>query len=182
MGTDRMMSRRQAVIGGTGAGLAIAGAGTNVFAAQDDATPDAAGGTPTKAFLTLETAQAAVDAALAEAESIGVPMHVTVVDEGGNMKAFARQDGAMLVSLAISREKANTAISFSAPTHTMAEGLGQDPVLLASVTAMPGITLIGGGYPIILDGQIVGAIGVSGGSVEEDQQCAEAALAAIGSE
>jgi uncharacterized protein GlcG (DUF336 family) len=156
-----------------------AGTGAAALSAQQ-ASPVATGDVPTRAFLTLETARTAMDAAMSEASSIGVPMHVMIVDDGGTMKAFARQDGAILGSLTVATEKANTAISFGAPTHMMADGVGDDPVALASITTMPGITLIGGGYPIYLDEQLVGAIGVSGGTVEEDQQCAEAALAAIG--
>lgn len=174
-------TRRQAVIGGSGAGLGLAslrhGHASAAFAAQDAASP-AAGG-PTKPYLTLESAQTAVDAALAKAEEIGVPQNVIVLDDGGTMKAFARQDGAILGSVTIATDKATTAVSFGAPTHELASGLGQDPVMLASFTSLPHIVLIPGGYPIMMNGALVGAIGVSGGSAEQDQQCAEAGLAAI---
>lgn len=181
MSTNRGLTRRQAVIASAGAGLGIAGAGANAFAAQD-ASPEASGDTPTKPFLTLETAQVALDAALEEAHAIGVPMNVMILDDSATMKIFARQDGAMLGSVTIATNKATTSASFNAPTHTLAEAFRADPVLLASFSTIPNVTLIPGGYPIMLDGSLVGAIGVSGGTGEEDQQCAEAALAAIGAD
>lgn len=183
MSTNREMTRRKAVLGaaGTGLGFAAWGHGHDAFAraAQGDSTPEAVGNAPTRPYLTLDNARVALDAALAKATEIGVAQNVVVLDESATMKAFARQDGALLGSVTIAIDKATTAVSFGAPTHELASGLGQDPVMLASFTKLPNIILIPGGYPIMIGDALVGSIGVSGGSAEQDQQCAEAGLAAI---
>src|SRR5699024_9775972 len=114
-------SRRQAIIGGSGAGIGLAAFGNNgaaTAAAQTSGTPEAGGAT--RPYLTLETAQTAVDAALSKAEELGVPEIVSVLDDSGVMKAFARQDGSILGSVTIATDKATTAVSFGAPTHELA--------------------------------------------------------------
>jgi glc operon protein GlcG len=131
----------------------------------------------TAPFLTAAGARAVLDAALAEAARIGVPQCVAVVDAGGSLLAFGRSDGARLGSIAIAQKKAVSAATRRRPT---AEEGGGDPVLqIRLALANDAITGIGGGLPILVDGQVAGAIGVSSGTVEEDTVVARAGLAAI---
>lgn len=183
MSTNSEVTRRRMILGATGTGLGLATLGTNrasiARAATGQSTPEVVDNNPMRPHLTLDVAQAALDAALTEASAIGIAVNVVVLDDSATMKAFARQDGALLGSMTIAIDKATTAASFGAPTHVLADGVGQDPVMLASFTNLPNIVLIPGGYPIMIGEALVGSIGVSGGSAEQDQQCAEAGLAAI---
>jgi uncharacterized protein GlcG (DUF336 family) len=124
-------------------------------------------------------AQRMVDAALAKARTIGVRENVAVVDDGGNLKAFARMDGAPILSIEISQHKAYTAL-FGFPTQEFFKFIQTDPSLLAGIPQLARVAAYGGGLPIEVDGAIVGAIGVSGGTVQDDIDCAEAGLAVIG--
>ena len=130
--------------------------------------------------LTLDTAQAVVEAARQRADEIGVPMNLAVVDEGNNLVAFARMDGAWLGSIDIAQNKAYTARGFDMPTKDLAP-LAQPGAPLYGIEASNQGRLIvfAGGIPLKLDGRIVGAIGVSGGSVEDDHDVAEAGVEAL---
>ena len=130
-----------------------------------------------KQSISASVAQDMVVAAVAEAQKIGVPQVVAVVDESGLLKAFYRMDGAPLVSIEASQNKAYTAL-FGMPSHEFFDYIKDKPDLLAGVPQLPRIVAIGGGLPIQLDGAVVGAIGVSGGSVEQDIECARAGLRA----
>jgi len=130
--------------------------------------------------ITLEAAQTMLDAAGKKAQEIGVPMAIAVVDPDGTLKAFSRMDGAALLAVRIAQQKAWTAISFSVPTHGLWEFVKDDPPLLHSLPHQENMILFGGGYPITVEGQIIGGIGVSGGHYTQDQQCAEAGLAVMG--
>ena len=130
-----------------------------------------------KQSISASVAQDMVVAAVAEAQKIGVPQVVAVVDESGLLKAFYRMDGAPLVSIEASQNKAYTAL-FGMPSHEFFDYIKDKPDLLAGVPQLPRIVAIGGGLPIQLDGTVVGAIGVSGGSVEQDIECARAGLRA----
>jgi uncharacterized protein GlcG (DUF336 family) len=130
--------------------------------------------------ITLETAQSVINAAAQKAREIDVPMAIAVVDPDGTLKAFSRMDGAALLVVRIAQQKAWTAISFGLPTHGLWEFIKDDPPLLHSLPHQEDMILFGGGYPIRIDGQIIGGVGVSGGHYSQDQQCAEAGLAAIG--
>jgi uncharacterized protein GlcG (DUF336 family) len=107
-------------------------------------------------------------------------MAIAVVDADGTLKSFIRMDGAALLAVGIAQRKAWTAISFSTPTHGLWEFIKNDPPLLHSLPQQENMVLFGGGYPIVLNGQMIGGIGVSGGHYSQDQQCAEAGLAALG--
>ena len=120
-------------------------------------------------------AQKLVEAAVAKARELKVPQCVAVVDDGGNLKAFVRMDGAALIPIEIAQSKAYTAL-FGFPTHEFFNFIKGDPSLVAGIPSRARVAAFGGGYPIKIDGAIIGAIGVSGGSVEQDMQCAEAAL------
>jgi uncharacterized protein GlcG (DUF336 family) len=134
-----------------------------------------------KASISTEAAHQAIAAAEAKATDIGVPMDIAIVDDSGILKAFSRMDGAALLSVQIAQDKAYTAVGFGMPTHDWHGFIKDDPPLADGATAgIDRLVIFGGGYPITLDGQVVGAIGVSGGHYTQDQQVAEAGLAAIG--
>lgn len=133
-----------------------------------------------KSSITLEAAHQAIAAAAARAEEIGVPMAIAVVDPDGTLKAFSRMDGAALLAVRIAQQKAWTAISFGLPTMGLWEFIKEDPPLLHSLPHQEDMILFGGGSPINVDGKMIGGIGVSGGHYSQDQQCADAGLAALG--
>jgi uncharacterized protein GlcG (DUF336 family) len=133
-----------------------------------------------KASISTEAAHQAIAAAEAKATDIGVPMDIAIVDDSGILKAFSRMDGAALLSVQIAQDKAYTAVGFGMPTHDWHGFLKDDPPLADGATAgIDRLVIFGGGYPITVDGQVVGAIGVSGGHYSEDRQVAEAGLAAL---
>ncbi len=130
--------------------------------------------------ITLEAARQAIAAAEAKAQEIGVPMAIAICDPDGNLKAFSRMDGAALLAVRIAQQKAWTAISFGFPTLGLWEFIKDDPPLLHSLPHQQDMILFGGGTPINVDGVMIGGIGVSGGHYSQDQECADAGLAAIG--
>ena len=132
-----------------------------------------------KKSITLETAKKIMEAVERKAKEIGVPMVIAVVDEGGNLKTLHRMDETPLFPLQVAQDKAYTAIGFGGASHRIYEFLKEDPGALASIAARPRTTIFGGGYPIRIDGQIVGAIGVAGGRVDQDMECAKAGLEAL---
>ena len=136
--------------------------------------------TRTKQTLTLEAASKVLDAACAEATSMGKPMCIAVTDETGNLLSFARMDGAPQLSIDIAIDKAYTSASFGIPTHVWHDFIKDDPPLRdGAPSGIKRLVVFGGGYPITVDGATVGAIGVSGGHYSEDQKVAEAGLAAL---
>src|SRR4051812_35777899 len=117
-----------------------------------------------KASITTEAARQIIAAAEAKASEMGTPMVIAVVDDGGVLKAFSRMDGAALLSVQVARDKAYTAVGFSMPTHGWHDFIKDDPPLAdGAPTGIERLVIFGGGYPIQVDGQVVGAIGVSGG-------------------
>jgi uncharacterized protein GlcG (DUF336 family) len=126
-----------------------------------------------------ELAQNMVNAALAKARQLGVTENVAILDDGGNLKAFARMDGASVPTIEIAQRKAYTAL-FGVSTQDFFNFIQGDPSLLAGIPTLPRVAAWGGGFPIQVDGDIVGAIGVSGApKVENDVDCAKAALALV---
>ena len=134
-----------------------------------------------KHSIDAETAEKAVAAAAKKAAELKLKMCIAVADESGDLKAFARMDGAPKLS-SISQDKAYTAALFSMPTHAWFDFIKDDPPLLHGITHTPRLIVFGGGFPIVLQGEMVGAIGVSGGHYSQDMECARAALAAIGAD
>jgi uncharacterized protein GlcG (DUF336 family) len=132
------------------------------------------------AAVTLREAEAVVHAARLKAAEIGVPMNIAVVDEGNNLAAFARMDGAWLGSIDIAQNKAYTARAFDMETRQLAP-LAQPGGPLYGIEASNDGRLIvfAGGIPLVARGRVVGALGVSGGSIEQDQIVAEAGAAAF---
>lgn len=130
--------------------------------------------------VTLSAGQAVLEAARAKARQIGVPMNIAVVDEGSNLVAFARMDGAWLGSIDIAQNKAYTARAFDMPTIELAPLAQPGGPLYGIEASNHGLVIVfAGGIPLLSDGRVVGAIGVSGGAVEQDQEVAEAGVAAF---
>ncbi|MFG1301034.1 heme-binding protein [Xanthobacter sp. V3C-3] len=128
--------------------------------------------------LTHAGALVALAAAVRKAEEMGVPQNISIVDEGGNLLAFVRMDGAKLLSRETSLSKAISAASHRQPTSRL------DPALELKLAIAAGgrLTNLEGGLPIIIGGVCVGGIGVGSGKGSEDVAVAQAALAALGAE
>lgn len=131
--------------------------------------------------LTLAQAQEVLKAALVKAEAQGVPMNIAVVDAGGNLKAFAREDGAFLGSIDVATKKARTARFFNMSTAQLGAASQPGKELYGIEVTNDGLVIFGGGELLIKNGVIVGAIGVSGGSVAEDTNVAKAGAAVFDS-
>jgi uncharacterized protein GlcG (DUF336 family) len=137
----------------------------------------------TKETITLEEARRVIDGAQRKAEQIGQigqPMDIAVVDAGGNLKAHVRMDGAFVGSITISINKAYTAIAFQQQTaHLQEDTRPGGPIFGLSDAHGGRLVVFPGGIPLVRDGEIVGAIGVSTGTVEQDQEVAEAGAASF---
>src|ERR1700704_335757 len=133
----------------------------------------------TKHSISSELAQNMVNAALAKARELGVTENVAILDDGGNLKAFSRMDGASIPTIEIAQNKAYTAL-FGVSTQDFFDFIQGDPSLLAGIPNLARVAAWGGGFPIKVDGEIVGAIGLSGAPiVQNDVDCAKAALALV---
>jgi uncharacterized protein GlcG (DUF336 family) len=146
----------------------------NVDAARGPTASQAAG-------LTLAAARRMISAVESEARAMGVPLSVAVVDSGDQLVAFARMDAADLVTIGLARDKAFSALVNRMPTRDLgpliqpgAEFYGYDSLSAGRMIAFAG------GMPLERSGVLVGAVGVSGGSTEEDQRAVDAAVAAFG--
>ena len=143
-----------------------------------DAVPDKLPfGVPYGPPVTLQRAQAAIQAAEAEAAKRRWPLNIAVVDSGANLVAFARMDGAMLGSIEISQHKARTAAKFRRPTKAFEEAIQKSGNVY--VTTLDDVVASRGGLPLVEDGKIVGAIGCSGGSGSQDEIACMAGAAAL---
>ena len=112
-----------------------------------------------------------------KAAAMGHAFVIAVVDESGVLKALSRMDGAPLLSVQVAQDKAYSAAGFGMPTHSWHDFIKDDPPLAAgATTGIDRLVVFGGGYPIVVDGQVVGGIGVSGGHYRQDMEVAEAAL------
>ncbi|HWR29033.1 MAG TPA: cob(I)yrinic acid a,c-diamide adenosyltransferase [Negativicutes bacterium] len=128
----------------------------------------------------LSKAKIILEAAERKAVEIGVPMVIAVVDMGGNLVAQHRMNGSLLASVSISLDKAYTAAALKMPTHEAAALAVPGQSLFGLNTTVGGrLVVFGGGFPIVEDGTMIGGLGVSGGSVEEDMSVATAGLAAL---
>jgi uncharacterized protein GlcG (DUF336 family) len=132
-----------------------------------------------KHSISFELAQKMVGAALAKAKELGVTENVAIVDDGGNLKAFGRMDGAPILSIQMAQNKAYTAL-FGVSTQEFFNFIQGDPSLLAGIPTLSRVAAWGGGFPIKVNGEVVGAIGLSGApAVQNDVDCAKAALALV---
>ncbi len=130
--------------------------------------------------VTLNAALAVIEAARKRAEKIGVAMNIAVVDDGANLVAFMRMDGAWLGSIEIAQDKAYTARAFDISTKELAS-MSQpgEPLFGIAQTHRGRVIIFAGGIPLKADGQVVGAVGVSGGTPDQDHDVAEAGAAAF---
>jgi len=127
--------------------------------------------------INLALSKKLIEAAEQEAAKINVPMVISIVDAGGNLVACHRMDEALLVSVDIAQNKAWTSVAMKMPTENLAQATGSGNELFGINTTNNGrVVIFGGGIPLIEDNQIIGAVGVSGGSVKEDIQVAQAAV------
>jgi len=120
-----------------------------------------------------------IDGAVHKAVEFGIPMCIAVVDESGNLIAFERMDGGKIHSITISQDKAFTAASARKGTHVFNKACipGHENNLFGIHTALGGrMCIVGGGLPIFSEGNVVGGIGVSSGSPEQDLGCAQAGV------
>lgn len=131
--------------------------------------------------LTYAGALAALEAALERATELGVPVNVSVCDGGGHQLAFARMDDAALLSMDIAVDKAYSVVAFAGlPTAAWFDLVKEEPALREGIVHRDRLVIFGGGVPLTVDGQLVGAVGVSGGSADQDVDIASAGASALG--
>lgn len=128
-----------------------------------------------KAILTSQTARRMLDAALDAAQAEGIAMSIAIVDDGGYPICLQRADGAGLMTPRVATDKARTAALLRAPSRLLAERVSIEPALLRLTEYLP----MAGGLPVMVDGQCAGAVGVSGGSADQDEHVAAAAIAVV---
>lgn len=127
--------------------------------------------------ISLDRAEAVIQAALTEAKKRNWKMNIAVADSGGNLVAFQRMDGAMLASIPIAEHKARAAVTFRRPTKIFEDGV--QLMHLNYLLAFDGIIASRGGIPLIDEGAIIGAIGCSGGTDSQDEVVSKAGAAVI---
>lgn len=133
------------------------------------------------AFINREAAAALIEAVLAAARQIGIEAAVAVTDATGSLRAFERTDGAPFLTAEVAIDKAWTACSFGFATHVWNDYVTSDPKV-APLAHRPRMVAVGGGYPIVENGKLIGGIGISGGNYQQDQEAAAAALRQLGFE
>lgn len=135
-----------------------------------------------QSVVSAEAVSVALEAAVAKAAELGVKINVAVADSGGNLSGFLRMPGAFVQSVDIAIDKAYTAAGFGFSTKDWMKLIGHDDGMKFGFSARPRLVVFGGGLPLRVNGELIGGIGVSGASEEQDEVCARAALDAIGAE
>lgn len=130
------------------------------------------------ASICREAASSLIKAALEAVGKAGFEAAVAVVDQTGSLRAFERSDGAPFLVTDIAINKAWSAVSFGIPTHVWNQIIS-DPKA-APLALQDRLIAVGGGYALYEDGKLIGGIGISGGSYEQDQQAAETAMKGLG--
>ena len=134
----------------------------------------------TQAALTYAGALVALDAALARAEAVGGAFNVAVTDAAGTLLAFARMDGAFAASGDIARDKAWTVTAFAGlATDVLHDAISGEDAVREGIAQRGRVAAFAGGVPVLVDGSLVGAVGVSGGSAAQDKDVASAGAAAL---
>jgi uncharacterized protein GlcG (DUF336 family) len=132
--------------------------------------------------LTLDDARALIAAGEKQAKALGVPYNIAIVDAGGGLISHVRMDGAWVGSIDISIHKAWTARAFDMPTEDLAKmSQAGKPLFGINTTNHEKVVIFGGGVPVKVGDTVVGAVGASGGTVDQDSKVAEAAVSAFGS-
>ncbi|SFL81420.1 GlcG/HbpS family heme-binding protein [Marinobacter zhejiangensis] len=122
-------------------------------------------------------AQLLVSGASARAAEIGVPMCIAVTDESGNLLAFERMDGGKVTSITVAQDKAFTAAAARKATHEYNQACVPGNLVFGIHTALGGrLSVVGGGLPVLVDGEVVGGIGLSSGTPQQDMDCAQAGI------
>jgi uncharacterized protein GlcG (DUF336 family) len=130
--------------------------------------------------LDISDARLLISAARIKADEIGVPMCIAITDEGGNLIAFERMDGGKVTSSTIAIDKAFTAAGAKKATHEYGEVSQPGKPAYGIAAAIGGrLMVVGGGLPVIVDGAVVGGIGVSSGTPAQDQEVAQAGIDAF---
>ncbi|KJS43958.1 MAG: DNA polymerase III subunit delta' [Roseovarius sp. BRH_c41] len=130
--------------------------------------------------LDLADAGVLLAGARAKAVEVGVPMCIAITDEGGNLVAFERMDGGKVTSITIAIDKAFTAAGAKKATHEYGEVSQPGKPVYGIASAIGGrLMVVGGGLPVLVDGEVVGGIGVSSGTPMQDREVAEAGIAAF---
>lgn len=129
--------------------------------------------------LSLHEAEQVLAAGVAQATEMSVPVNIAVLDAGVNLKAFARMDGALLGSVDIAMGKARTSALFQMNSEELFEFSRPGGSSFGLENTNGGLVVFAGGRPLVVDGEVVGAVGVSGGAVAQDDAIAQAAAAAL---
>ena len=159
---------------GIASSILLSVGGSGVFAQS------AGPATMAKQAITLDGANAMTTAALAHAKELGLQEVIAIYDESEILKSLVSMDGARITSVNFALDKAYTAARRQAATQDLADNFASAPaVTVQSFLKQPRLTLLGGGMPIMVDGQVVGGIGASGGTIAQDIEVANAGLAAI---
>ncbi len=164
--------------------IAIALASACAFASSAPAQDKKPLVTQNRVQLNLAGAETVLEAAKKKAAAMGLKSNIAVVDDGGHLLAFARMDGARPASAATAMTKAVSAATFRQETGTL-PAKGEPDVLLSlsmqNAAAASGgkITTLKGGVPIVVNGQVIGAVGVGGGTGEQDSEVAKAGIQAL---
>lgn len=133
-----------------------------------------------KHSISISIAQRMISAAEYKAGELGLQIATAIVDESGTLKAFSRMDGAPLVAVGVAIKKGVTAVGFGIPTgKSWHDFVKDDPIMLYGIQSIDQFTMFGGGFPVTVDGHMVGAIGVAGGHYSKDEECARAGLLAL---
>ena len=127
--------------------------------------------------LSNSDAELLIKGARIKANEIKVPMCISVVDESGNLIAFERMDGGKITSITVSQDKAFTAAAARKATHEYNAACIPGNLVFGIHTALNGrLSVVGGGLPVIVDGEVVGGIGLSSGTPNQDMDCAQAGI------
>jgi glc operon protein GlcG len=168
------LQRLQSLVVGAVLMLAATAAHAQQPAAAPPPPPPPAYGLP----ITLEQAKKVMAGAEVEANKNKWNVVIVVLDSGGNLVTLHRMDGAQFGSIDVAREKAYSAVAFRRPTKAFEDALGQGGANLR-ILRVPGASPLEGGLPIVVDGKLIGAVGVSGVLATQDAQIGRAGIEAL---
>lgn len=127
--------------------------------------------------LSIEDARVLTDGARKKANEIGVPMCIAIVDESGNLVSFERMNGGKVTSTYVAQDKAFTAAGAKKATHDYNAACIPGNLAFGIHTEVGGrLSTVGGGLPVSVDGEVVGGIGISSGTPQQDMECAQAGI------